>query len=197
MHIKYWPSPDTAHIICCLGPSSAYPLTSIYRGMKKHQHVDHYFAELCEQLWETFKEAQVQSTSEAERQKWHYDRKANAISLEQGDLVLAKTSPYRGRRNVKDQWEEELFELEHQVAEGIPSYLMRNQWKGCSGVLDLNQLFLITPTKGTPLSMVVQAKWTKCTTTTLEEQTPKERLEKHHKVQIVHCRPNIRQVRFL
>ena len=39
------------------------------RGTKKHQHVDHYIAKLCEQLWEALKEAQVQSTSEAERQK--------------------------------------------------------------------------------------------------------------------------------
>ena len=36
-------------------------------GMKKHQHVDHYIAELCEWLWEAFKEAEVQSISEAER----------------------------------------------------------------------------------------------------------------------------------
>ena len=31
------------------------------RGMKKHQHVDHYITNLCEWLWEAFKEAQVQS----------------------------------------------------------------------------------------------------------------------------------------
>ena len=60
------------------------------RDMKKHQHDDHYIAELCEQLQEAFKEAQVQSISEAEGQKWYYSRKANVISLEPGDLVLAK-----------------------------------------------------------------------------------------------------------
>ena len=65
-------------------------------GMKKCQHVDHYIARLCEWLQKAFKEAQVQSTSEAERQKWYYDRKANAISLEPGDLVLAKVDAYRG-----------------------------------------------------------------------------------------------------
>ena len=30
------------------------------RGMKKHQCVYHYIAELCEWLWEALKEAQVQ-----------------------------------------------------------------------------------------------------------------------------------------
>ena len=102
------------------------------RGMKKHQHGDHYIAELCEQLWETFKEAQVQSMSEVEGQKWYYNRKANAISLEPGDMVLAKADAYRGRSKMNDQWEEELYEVECQFAEGIPSYFIKNQWTGCS-----------------------------------------------------------------
>ena len=95
----------------------------------------HYVAKLIEQLQEAFKEAQMQSTSEVERQKWHYDRKANAISLEPGGLVLPKANAYRGRRKVKDWWEEELYKVECQVVEGIPSYLMKNQQTGCSQVL--------------------------------------------------------------
>ena len=67
-------------------------------------------------MWDAFKEAQVQSMSEAERQKQYYDRKANAISLEPGDLVLAKANAYTGRRKLKDQCEEELYEVDHQVA---------------------------------------------------------------------------------
>ena len=75
---------------------------------------------------------QAQSTSEAERQKQYYDRKANAISLETGDLILAKADAYKGKRKVKDQWEEEPYEVEQQVAEGVLSYLMKNQWMGYS-----------------------------------------------------------------
>ena len=86
--------------------------------MRKCQHIDHHIAELCEWLWEAFKEVQVQSTSEAERQKYYYGRKANAISLEPGDLVLAKADTFKGKRKVKDWWE-------CQVAEGIPSCLMK------------------------------------------------------------------------
>ena len=86
----------------------------------------------------------MQSTSEAQRHKQHYDRKANAISLEPGGLVLAKTNTYWGRRKVKDQWKEELYEVECQVVECIPSYLMKNQWTGHLRVLHKNQLFLIT-----------------------------------------------------
>ena len=56
----------------CLFINFYFPMV---RGMKKHQHVDHYIAKVCEQLWEAFKRAQIQSLSEAVRQKWHYDRK--------------------------------------------------------------------------------------------------------------------------
>ena len=85
------------------------------RGAKKHQYVDHCIIELCEWLQLAFKEAQVQSISEAVRQKWYYDRKANAISLEPGDLVLAKADAYWGRRKVKDWWEEEPYKVEPPV----------------------------------------------------------------------------------
>ena len=62
------------------------------QGTLKHQQVDHYVTELHEWLQEAFKEAQTQPTSEAERQKQHYYRKANAVSLKPGDLVLAKAN---------------------------------------------------------------------------------------------------------
>ena len=98
----------------------------------KHQHVNHYFADLHKQLCKAFKEVQEQSTSEAERQRQYYDCKANAVSLEPGDLVLAKADAYKGRRKVKDQWEEQPYEVKHRFAEDIPSYLMKNQWTRCS-----------------------------------------------------------------
>ena len=39
------------------------------RGAQKHKYVDHYIIQLHEWPWEAFKEAQMQSTSEAERQQ--------------------------------------------------------------------------------------------------------------------------------
>ena len=95
------------------------------RGMEKHQWVVHYIADLCEYLQEAFKEAEMQTTSEAEKQKQYYDRKANAISLEPDNLVLAKSNAYKGKRDMKDQWEEELYEVECQVAEVTPFFLMK------------------------------------------------------------------------
>ena len=65
-------------------------------GMEKHWCGNYYIAKLCEWLWEAFK-----STAEAERQKQYYDRKANGISLEPGNLVLAKADGYKGKGKVK------------------------------------------------------------------------------------------------
>ena len=83
-----------------------------------------------------------------------------------------KPTPTGGGGKWMDQWEEEPYEVEHLVAEGIPSYFMKNQQTGCSWVLHQNWLFLITPTAGTYMCTVVQAKWSRCTNTALEEQTP-------------------------
>ena len=94
------------------------------------------------------------------------------FSLEPGNLVLAKPNACKGKRKVKDQWEEELYNVKCWVTDGVPSYLMKNQWTGCSWVLHQNQLFLITPARGTSLCMPMQAVWARCTTTALEEQTP-------------------------
>ena len=139
----------------CLPIDFYFPMV---RGTQKHQHVDHYIAELHERLQETFKEAHMQSKSKVERQKWHYDQKANAISLEPGDLVLAKANAYRGRRKVKDNLEEEPYEVECQVAKGIPSYPMKNQQTRCSWVLHQNWIFLISPTEVTHLCTILQPK---------------------------------------
>ena len=108
------------------------------RGTEKHQCVDYYIAKLCEQLQEAFKEVQVLSMSEAETQKEYYNRKANAILLEPSNLVLAKANTYKGKRKVKDRWEEEPYEAECFVAESVPLYLMENQWIECTWVLHQN-----------------------------------------------------------
>ena len=126
-------------------------------------------AKFCEWLWKFFKEVQEQSTAETKRQKWYYDRKANAVLLEPGDLVLAKANTYKWKRKVKDQWEEELYEVECQVVAGIPFLLVKNQQTGWSQVLHQNRLFLITPWKGTPHCMVMWAEQARCATTTLGE----------------------------
>ena len=84
--------------------------------MEKHQGIDYYITKFCEWLWEAFKEVQEQSTAEAKRQKQYYDRKANAILLEPGNLVLTKADAYNWKKKVKDWWEKEPYKVVCQVA---------------------------------------------------------------------------------
>ena len=73
--------------------------------------VDMYVASVRDRLRSTLQEVQAQSTTEAHRQKWYYDRKIGAINLKPGDLVLVKADGWKGKRKIKDRWEEETWEV--------------------------------------------------------------------------------------
>ena len=66
-----------------------------------------YIAFLRDRLRSALWEAQAQSTAEACRQKWYYDRKIGTENVKPGDLVLVKVDAWKGKRKIKDRWEEE------------------------------------------------------------------------------------------
>ena len=66
-------------------------------------------------LWEV----QAQSTAEACRQKWYYDRKMGTVNLTPGDLVLVKVDAWKGKRKIKDRWEKETWEVVHQIVADV------------------------------------------------------------------------------
>ena len=68
--------------------------------------------------------------AEAQRQKWYYDRKIGAVNLKPGDLVLVKVDTWKGKRKIKDRWEEETWEVVLQIAAAMPSYKVTNQHEG-------------------------------------------------------------------
>ena len=65
--------------------------------------------------------------AEACQQKWYYDRKIGAVNLKPGDLVLVKTDAFKGNRKIKDRWEEDTWEVVHQIMTDVPSYEVTNQ----------------------------------------------------------------------
>ena len=73
--------------------------------------VDMYIASLRDRLRSTLQEAQAQSTAEAHQQKRYYDRKIGTVNLKPGDLVLVKADAWKGKRKIKDRWEEETWEV--------------------------------------------------------------------------------------
>ena len=73
--------------------------------------VDTYVASVRDQLRSALREVQAQSTAEACRQKWYYDRKIGTVNLKPGDLVLVKADAWKGKRKIKDRWDEETWEV--------------------------------------------------------------------------------------
>ena len=65
--------------------------------------------------------------AEARRQKWYYDWKIGTMNLKPGDLVLVKADAFKGKRKIRDRWEEETYEVVHQIMTDIPSYKVMHQ----------------------------------------------------------------------
>ena len=91
------------------------------------KHVDMYVASIWDTLRTALWEAQAQSMAEACGQKWYFDRKIGTVNLEPGNLVLVKEDAWKGKRKIKDRWEEETWEVVHQIVTDIPSYKVMNQ----------------------------------------------------------------------
>ena len=73
--------------------------------------MDNYVASVRDQLRSTLREVQAQLTTEACRQKQYYDRKVGAVNLKPGNLVLVKADAWKGKRKIKDRWDEETWEV--------------------------------------------------------------------------------------
>ena len=73
--------------------------------------VDTYVASVRDRLRSTLREAQAQWTTEAHRQKQHYDRKVGTVNLKPDDLVLVKVDAWKGKRKIKDRWDEETWNV--------------------------------------------------------------------------------------
>ena len=143
--------------------------------------VDVYVASIRDRLRSALWEAQL--TAEACQQKWYYNRKIGTVNLKPGDLVLVKVDAWKGKRKIKDRWEEETWEVVHQIMADVPSYKVMNQ-HGWSWVLHQNWLLLIVSEIGIPLCMGSCHTWDRCTsptpckTTSIgggKERTPQEK----------------------
>ena len=55
---------------------------------------------------EAYIDANLQTNSEPDRQKWYYDRVTSTVQLMPGDVVLMKLDVFQGKRKVKDRCSE-------------------------------------------------------------------------------------------
>ena len=152
--------------------------------------VDMYIASVRDRLRSTLQEVQTQSTMEACWQKWYYDRKIGAVNFKPGDLVLVKVDAWKGKRMIKDRWEEETWEVVHQIMADVHSYKVMNQ-HGWSQVLHWNWLLLIASEVGVPLCMGNHHTQDGCTSPTPCKTTSVRCDEKGcHKRKMVRWSPN-------
>ena len=105
------------------------------------KHVDEYIASVWDRLRTALQEVQAQSMAETCQQKQYYNRKIGAVYLKPGNLVLVKVDAFKGKRKIKDRWEEDTWEVVHQIMTDIPSYKVMNQ-QGKSYVLHQNRLLI-------------------------------------------------------
>ena len=99
-------------------------------------------------LKEAFTVARHLASQEAARQRRYYDRKAGAVALQPGDVVMVHTDGFVGKRKVKDQWEDGGFIVESQL-EDWPVYKVRcltsdAKQKPKYWILHRNRLLLVT-----------------------------------------------------
>ena len=114
-------------------------------------------------------------------------QKKRCSELETWHLVLVKADVFKGKRNIKDRWEEDMWEVVCQIMTDVPSYEVMNQ-NGKSWVLHQNWLLLIASAVGVPLCIGVHHAWDRCTSptpckaTSTRGETKMTLLENNHKV---------------
>ena len=84
-----------------------------------------------------------------------------AVNLKPGDLILVKADAFKGRRKIKDRWEEDTWQVVHQIMTDVPSYVVTNQ-NGKSQVLHRYRL-LIAAEVSVPLCIGIHHAWDRCT----------------------------------
>ena len=87
------------------------------------------------------------------------------MNLKPGDLVLVKADAFKEKRKIKDRWEEDTWEVVHQITTDIPSYEVTDQ-QGMSCILHQNQLLLVISEVGIPLCIGIHHAWDRCTSPT-------------------------------
>ena len=92
--------------------------------------------------------------AEAQQQKWYYDRKIGVMDLKPGNLVLVKADAFKGKRKIKDRWEDETCKVVHHIVTDIPSYEVMDQ-HGQSHILHCNRLLFVMLETGIPFCVGV------------------------------------------
>ena len=120
-------------------------------------------AAMQKRLKEAFTVARCLTSEEVARQCRYYDRKAGAVALQPGD-VMVRTDGFVGKRKVKDRWEDGGFIVESQL-EDWPVYKVKcptsdDRQKPKYRILHRNHLLFIIDEDASSIPGQAQAKAT-------------------------------------
>ena len=124
-------------------------------------------AAMQKRLKEAFAVARHLISQEVAKQRCYYDRKAGAVALQPGDVVMVRTDGFVGKQKVKDWWEDGGFVVESQL-EDWSVYKVRcptsdAKWKPKYWILHRNHLLLVINEDDTVIpSQSAQASVTSC-----------------------------------
>ena len=91
------------------------------------KHVDMYVASIWDRMRTALWEVQAQSTQKHADRNSTTTEKIGTVNLKPGDLILVKADAWKGKRKIKDRWEEDTWEVVHQIMADVPSYEVMNQ----------------------------------------------------------------------
>ena len=106
------------------GRKSRMPVNCLFPTLRDSPHqakMEVSVAAMQKRLKEAFTVARHLTSQEAARQRCYYDRKAGAVALQPGDVVMVRADGFVGKRKVKDRWEDGGFIVESQL-EDWPVY---------------------------------------------------------------------------
>ena len=106
---------------------SRMPVDCLFPTLRDSPHqakMEVSVAAMQNRVKEAFTVARHLTSQEAARQRCYYDRKAGAVALQPGDIVMVHTNGFVGKRKVKDRWEDRGFIVESQL-EDWPVYKVR------------------------------------------------------------------------
>ena len=149
-------------------------------GRRPRIPVDYLFPTLCDsphqttmevsvvamqkRLKEAFTVARHLTSEEVARQCRYYDRKAGAVALQPGDVVMVHTDGFVGKQKVKDCWKDGGFIVESQL-EDWPIYKVKcptsdERQKPKYQIFHRNCLLLVTDEDASSIPGKAQAKVT-------------------------------------
>ena len=133
-------------------------------------------AAMQKRLKEAFAMARHLTSEEVARQCHYYDRKAGAVALQPGDVVMVCTDGFVGKRKFKDRWEDGGFIVESQL-EDWPVYKVKcptsdDRQKPKYRILHRNRLLLVTDGDASSIPGQAQAKVTPVVSNATPEAFP-------------------------